>query len=465
MTSQVRGSTSNTNYERDEPALLVVEDDRGLQKQLKWSLEEYQLIVASTRQEALEAVQRHQPLVVLQDLGLPPDDEGVSEGFAALKEILRIAPATKIIVVTGRADRESALKAVRLGAYDFFQKPLDIDVLKLMLDRAFRMGLLERENRRLADEAMRSRIEGVVAGDDAMQKLCAVLEKVAPADVTVLLSGESGTGKEVLARALHRLSARRGSRCVAINCAAIPESLLESELFGYEKGSFTGAHKRMLGKVEVANGGTLFLDEIGDMPPALQAKLLRFLQERVIERIGGREEIPVDVRVVCATNRSLEELIATGKFREDLYYRLREVSLRVPPLRERIGGVMPLARFFIQRFSAELDRPVRGFAADALAAMEAYSWPGNVRELENRIKTGVVMAEGSLLTGADLGLAEVSRQEIALELREVRAAAERSAVQRALALSDNNLSRAADLLGISRPTLYDLLGKLNIQPS
>jgi len=451
--------------EKHRPTLLVVEDDAGLQKQLKWSLDDYEVVFAATRQEAVAALRRYEPAVVLQDLGLPPDPEGVTEGFEALKEILTIAPATKVIVVTGNADRDNALHAVRYGAYDFYQKPIDVEVLKLILGRAYRIAALEAENRKLVALAEHSPIEGIIAADEATLKLCRMVEKVAPADISVLILGESGTGKELFARALHNLSPRSQGRFVAINCAAIPENLLESELFGHERGAFTGAHKQTQGKVELASGGTLFLDEIGDMPAPLQAKLLRFLQERVVERVGGREEIPVDVRVVCATNQDLDQRIRDGLFREDLYYRIGEVTLRVPPLRERIGGIAVLAQVFLQRFASAHGRSIRGFAPDALAAIESYRWPGNVRQLENKIKTAVVMADGNVIRATDLGLQQGSADEMGLNLREVRTRAERQAVQQALALSDGNISRAAELLGITRPTLYDLLGKLGLKDS
>jgi len=450
--------------EDDKATLLVVEDDPGMQKQLKWSLDDYALAFATTRQEAVAALRRHEPRVVLLDLGLPPDEEGVTEGFEALKEILSIAPQTKVIVVTGNADRDNALHAVRYGAYDFYQKPIDIDILKLIIDRAFRIAVLEVENRRLTTLAEQSPIEGIIAADEATLKLCRIVEKIAPADISVLILGESGTGKELFARAVHNLSPRRKGRFIAINCAAIPENLLESELFGHEKGAFTGAHKQTIGKVELASGGTLFLDEIGDMPAPLQAKLLRFLQERVVERIGGREEIPVDVRVVCATNQDLEALIQSGAFRQDLFYRIGEVSLNVPPLRDRHGGIAVLAQVFLRRYSSEQGKALRGFSTDALAAIESYRWPGNVRELENKVKTAVVMSDGPLVTAADLGLKE-GDADLLLNLREVRARAERQAVQQAMALADGNISKASELLGITRPTLYDLLEKLGLKAS
>jgi len=443
--------------------LLVVEDDVGLQKQLRWSLDGYEMAFASRREEALAALRRFEPQVVLQDLGLPPDAAGTAEGLACLADILSISPSTKVIVVTGNADRDGALEAVRRGAYDFYQKPVDLEVLRLIIDRAFRMASLEDENRRLARLAHQSPVEGLIASDETMLRLCRTLEKVAPTDVTVIILGESGTGKELIARALHKLSGRKEGRFVAINCAAIPETLLESELFGHEKGAFTGAHRQTAGKVELADGGTLFLDEIGDMPASLQAKLLRFLQERVIERVGGRQEIPVDVRVVCATNQDVSALIAEGRFREDLYYRVSEVSLQVPALRERKADLVVLAKVFLQRFSRQFGTDVRGYSRDALAALEQYPWPGNVRELENRIKGAVILAEGPLVTSEELGLEPRTNDVLAYSLREIRAKAERQAIISALAASGENLSRAADLLGVSRPTLYDLMAKLDIR--
>jgi len=454
MTAAAAGTTG--------AAVLVVEDDAGLAKQLKWSLADYEAAFAENRAEAIAALRRHEPSVVLLDLGLPPDAEGVTEGFETLREILSLAPQTKVIVVTGNADRDNALKAVRFGAFDFYQKPVDLEVLKLIVERAARMAALERENRRLAMLPERSPISGIIAADDSMLKLCRTIEKVAPTDISVLLLGESGTGKELLARALHDLSERRKHRFVAINCAAIPENLLESELFGHERGAFTGAHKQTIGKIEVASGGTLFLDEIGDMPMPLQGKLLRFLQNRMIERIGGRQEIPVDVRVVCATNRNPKEMIAEQRFREDLFYRISEVTLEVPPLRQRGGDVIVLAQALLNRYAQEFGRPVRGFAPEALQAIEHYAWPGNVRELENRIKSAVIMGDGKLLTAADLNLAPAAADGAFFTLREVRAEAERKAIAHALAVSDGNVSAAASRLGISRPTLYDLMERLGL---
>jgi two-component system NtrC family response regulator len=444
--------------------LLVVEDDPGLQSQLKWCFADYDVLVAEDRETALAQLRRHEPPVVLQDLGLPPDAEGVTEGFLALEETLALLPSTKVIVVTGHGDQENAVRAVGLGAYDFYQKPVDTDTLQLLVERAYHIHELERQNQRLLQERGASPLDGVVASSEQMLQVCRMIEKVAPTDATTLLLGESGTGKEVLARALHSLSRRINKGFVAINCAAIPENLLESELFGYERGAFTGAVKQTPGKIEHADGGTLFLDEIGDMPLALQAKLLRFLQERVVERVGGREEIPVDVRVVCATNQNLDVAIREGRFREDLYYRISEITIRIPPLRERDGGCrILLARTLLERFAGQHRRVFRGFSPDAQNAIENYAWPGNVRELENKLKGAVIMAEGRYVTAADLGLANAGEQQPNVNLREIRREAETLAIRNALAYSDGNISKTAQLLGVTRPTLYDLLEKYGIQ--
>src|SRR6185369_1824839 len=407
-------------------------------------------------------MRRHEPQVVLQDLGLPPDPDGVTEGMATLQELVQLDPRVKVIVVTGRADRDSAVRAVGLGASDFYSKPVDIEVLKLIVQRDFQIAGLESENLRLRQVVAASPLEGIIATDESMQKVCRIVEKVAPSDVSVLLLGESGTGKEVIARAIHARSERKDKRFVAINCAAIPEQLLESELFGFEKGAFTGAVRQTAGKVETAEGGTLFLDEIGDMPLALQSKLLRFLQGRVIERIGGRQEIPVNVRVVCATNRDLKQLIEEQRFRQDLYFRISEVVVNVPALRERRGGPTVLAHAMLRKFAGH-GRPRRGFTEEAIAAMEGYEWPGNVRELENKVKTALIMAEGPMVTAEDLGLKEALDGGLLFNLKEVRTRAERQAIQQALAITDRNVSRTAELLGVSRPTLYDLMDKYGIR--
>ncbi len=443
--------------------ILLVEDDPGLQKQLKWSLGDYELVLATDRDSAIAQLRRHEPAVVLLDLGLPPDADGASEGLAALQQILSLVPITKVIVVTGNLDRSNAVKAIQLGAYDFFQKPFDPDVLALMIARALHVHALEVENRLLLVQKGGSALSGLITSSESMLKVCRTVEKVAPANATVLLLGESGTGKEVLARAVHELSPRVGKRFVAINCAAIPDTLLESELFGYEKGAFTGAAKQTIGKIEYANEGTLFLDEIGDLPMPLQAKLLRFLQERVIERLGGRGEIPVDVRVVCATHRDLAGMIREGGFREDLYYRLSEIAIQIPPLRERPGDAVLLAQAFLERNAREMGRGIKGFTADALAALEAHGWPGNVREMENMIKRATIMADGTQITAADLGLDDGPIELQPFNLRQAREHAERLAVSRALAHSEGNIAQAAELLGVTRPTLYDLMAKIGIK--
>jgi two-component system NtrC family response regulator len=449
----------------DKPRLLIVEDDVGLQKQLKWRFDSYEVLQAGTRAEAVALMRRFEPPVVLQDLGLPPDPDGVSEGMATLQELLQLEPRAKIIVVTGRADRESAVKAVGLGAWDFYSKPVDTDVLDLILQRAFHIAGLEAENLRLRTAALASPLEGIIATDESMQKVCRIVEKVAPTSVSVLLLGESGTGKELVARAIHARSDRAARRFVAINCAAIPEQLLESELFGFEKGAFTGAVRQTVGKVEGAEGGTLFLDEIGDMPLTLQAKLLRFLQGRVIERVGGRQEIPVDVRVVCATNQDLAALIASQKFRQDLYYRISEVSIQLPPLRQRAGDAVVLAQAILRRIAGQQPRAPRGFTEQALVAIRRYEWPGNVRELENKVKAASIMASGPLIDASDLGLDDHTGQFAFLNLKAVRTQAERQAVQQALMQVAGNVSQAAELLGITRPTLYDLMDKYGCRDS
>ena len=448
-----------------KPRLLVVEDDEGLQRQLRWAYDDYEVLVASDRDAAVSLVRAAEPPVVTLDLGLPPDPDGVSEGFAALEKILTLRPETKVIVASGHGARESALRAIASGAYDFYQKPVDIDQLGLIVRRAFQLYEIECENRRLESEVGESRtvLGTMVTAAPEMAKVARTIERVADADVSVMLLGASGTGKELLARGLHQQSRRRGGGFVAINCAAIPENLLEAELFGYEKGAFTGAVKTTEGKIELAHGGTLFLDEVGDIPLPLQVKLLRFLQERVIERIGGRRPIPVDTRIVCATHRNLEEMIAAGTFREDLYYRLAEIVVRIPALAERPGDAALLAKHFLARFSREMNPQVKGFAPGALAAVEKWHWPGNVRELENRLKRAVIMAEGKLVSAEDLDLTAPGEERLPVNLKAAREATDRAVIRRALAQTDNNISGAAKLLGISRPTLYDLLKQYGLQ--
>jgi len=443
--------------------LLVVEDDPGLQDQLRWCFDRYEVVMAGNRMSALEQVRRHRPPVVTLDLGLPPDADGISEGLATLEEIVAASPDTKVIVVTGQNDRENAVRAVGSGAYDFYYKPIDPVILGLIVNRAYRVRELELENRELMQQKVDHPVEGVVACSPEMVKVCRTVEKVAPSNATILILGDSGTGKELCARSLHSLSPRASNRFIAINCAAIPENLLESELFGYEKGAFTGAVRQTPGKIEYANSGTLFLDEVGDLPMSLQAKLLRFLQERVVERIGGREEIPVDVRVVCATHQDLQEKIRTGTFREDLYYRISEISVQIPALKERRGDILLLARMFLDRFNREQGGNLRGFSKDALAAMEAYGWQGNVRELMNRVKRAVIMAEGKQVTVKDLELDEVGVTPAEFSLRVVREQAERHAISRALSHANGKITDAAELLGISRPTMYDFIRKFNLK--
>ena len=445
--------------ETDLPVLLIVEDDEGLQRQLKWAYEGYRIIVAGDRASAVEALRLHEPAVVTLDLGLPPDPDGTAEGFATLTEMLALKPDTKIVVASGHGARESALKAVALGAYDFYRKPIDIDELGLIVARAFHLHGIEAENRKLEQSAASTVLGSIITAAPEMQKVARTIERVASTDASVMLLGASGTGKELLARAVHEQSGRSSGPFVAINCAAIPENLLEAELFGYERGAFTGAVKSNVGKVELAEGGTLFLDEVGDIPLALQVKLLRFLQERVIERIGGREPIAVDTRIVCATHQDLEGMIADGRFRDDLYYRLAEIVVKIPSLAERSGDSVLLARHFVNRFAREMNPKVQGLSPDALAAIDSHGWPGNVRELENRIKRAVIMADGKLVCAADLDLAgsESGSEELMINLRAAREIADRKAIRQALSRTDNNISGAAKLLGISRPTLYDLL--------
>lgn len=443
--------------------ILIVEDDEGVARQFKWALADCEVAQAGNREDALAEFRRLRPPVVVLDLGLPPDADGVTEGMATLEALLTMAPDTKIIVATGNESREVALRAVQLGAYDFHNKPVDLEVLRLMIARAAKLHAIETENRRLEEMTARSAVDGIVASSPQMTRILRTVEKIAPTDVAVLLLGESGTGKEVLAHAIHRMSNRSKKPFVAINCAAIPETLLESELFGHEKGAFTGAIKQTIGKIEGANGGTLFLDEIGDVPLPMQVKLLRFLQDQVVERVGGHKPIQIDVRIVCATNQDLDHLIGTGRFREDLYYRLNEVRVTVPALRERDGDPVLLANYFLKKFNQQFDRQLKGFGSDALTAIAVHPWRGNVRELENRVKRAVVMAEGLAITAADLELAPAELPYGSLDLREARSRAERGVVQMALAQSSGNLSRASKLLGISRPTLYGLLEGLNLE--
>ncbi len=446
--------------------LLVVEDDQGLQAQLKWAYDDFEVVIAGDRDAALAALRSDEPAVVTLDLGLPPDPDGTSEGFAVLDAIMALKPDTKVIVASGHGARESALQAIDRGAYDFYQKPVDIDALGLIVRRAFALHEIEAENRRLAAKVAEDKtvLGSMITAAPEMAKVARTIERVANTNVSVMLLGASGTGKELLARGLHDASDRREGGFVAINCAAIPETLLEAELFGHEKGAFTGAVKSTEGKIEQAHGGTLFLDEVGDIPLPLQVKLLRFLQERTIERIGGRSAIPVDTRIVCATHQDLEAMIAAGTFREDLFYRLAEIVVKIPTLAERPGDAVLLAKAFLQRFASEMNPSVKGYAPDALAAIDGWSWPGNVRELENRVKRAVIMTDGKMIGAEDLDLASEAAEEsiCALNLKSARERSDRAVIRHALARSEGNISSTAKLLGISRPTLYDLIKQYDL---
>jgi two-component system NtrC family response regulator len=437
--------------------LLIVEDDKGLQRQLRWAFEKYEVLPATDQRSALEVVSAEWPPVVLLDLGLPPDPDGPTVGLAILEEILSVAPETKVIMMTGQAGRAHAVQAVARGAYDFYQKPVEINVLSLIVDRAYALYDLENEHQKIMSAAADGTIQGVITVNPKMQNVLEKVGKFARSDVTALILGESGTGKELIARGIHELSSRRTHRFVVINCAAIPDQLLESELFGHEKGAFTGAVKTTKGKVELADGGTLFLDEVGDLSLHLQAKILRFLQERVIERVGGREQIQVDVRVISATNKDLSSAIVDREFREDLYYRLSEVTVEIPALRERPDDAIVIANHFLQEFAREQGRAAPTFSSDALVAISGHAWPGNVRELQNRIKSAVVTGRGNKIAAEDLDLSPPGDTPTAEPLKEARDRAERHSIKNALLLANGNVSQAAKILKISRPKLYDLL--------
>lgn len=438
--------------------LLIVDDDAGIRKQLKWAFDDFATVECGDRQSALAAAEAMPPALVLLDLGLPPDADGPAEGLAALSELLLCVPDAKIIVMTGQKERSYAVEAVARGAYDFYAKPLDIDELTLIVRRARSLFELEAEHRALQSDAARTGLPGLITGNRRLREIAEQIARLARTDVSVLIRGESGTGKELLSRGVHSLSRRAKGPFIAINCAAIPENLLESELFGHEKGAFTGAHKTTIGKVEQAHEGTLLLDEIGDLPLALQAKLLRVLQDRVIERVGGRRLIEVDFRLVAATNRDLALAIREGSFREDLYYRIGEAEVTIPPLRERPEDAVLIARKFLESWSHEQEVPNPGFTGDALAAITQYAWPGNVRELQSRIKRAVACADGRI-TARDLDLAVGAGEPELRTLKGARRVAEREAIARAMAEGDGNISEAARLLDVSRPTLYQLLNE------
>lgn len=458
--------TLNTqhSFPMNKPKLLIAEDDEDLRTQMKWALtQDYEVFLAEDRSSALEVLKMERPAVVTLDLGLPPRPEGVEEGFLALGEMLELNPLTKVIIITGQGEKDNALKAIGLGAYDFFSKPIQIDELKVVLRRAFHLVQLEHENRELQQRLREEGFEGMLGASTKVQEVFSSIRKVATTDVSVLIVGESGTGKELVARAIHRQSSRKEFPFVVINCGAIPENLLESELFGHEKGSFTGAHIQRKGRFEMAQGGTLFLDEIGELPLLLQVKLLRFLQEQKIERIGGREEIPIDARVLAATNRDLKQALDDGKFREDLYYRLGVVTIILPPLREREEDILVLAMALLQRYSDENKKKITGFTKPAIRAIETHNWPGNIRELENRIKRAVIMAEGSKIAPEDLELVSPFKKYEGHGLREARESLERDFIERAIARNKGNITQVASELGLSRPTLYELMEKLGMK--
>jgi two-component system NtrC family response regulator len=446
-----------------KPKLLIIDDDENIRTQMKWALaQDYEVFLAGERAGALEVLAKESPCIVCLDLGLPPDARGVSEGFRILSEIRKRDALIKVIVVTGRDEKEHALRGIDEGAYDFFCKPVQIDDLKVVLKRAVHVSILERENRESQYAPNTGGFEGILGTSPQMQKVFATIRKVATTDATVLILGESGTGKELVARAIHRLSTRRERPFVTINCGAIPENLIESELFGHEKGSFTGAHMQRKGRIESAQAGTLFLDEIGDLPLPLQVKLLRFLQEQTLVRIGGREEISIDARTLAATNADLNNAMQQGSFREDLYFRLSVVVIALPPLRERSEDIGLLAKSFLDRFAPQAGRKVKGFSPQAMKALESHHWPGNVRELENRVKRAVIMADGPKLTPADLSMDSPHTGFAGQKLKDARELLEREMVQRALSRNKGNITQAAAELGISRPTLYELMDKLGI---
>jgi two-component system, NtrC family, response regulator len=443
--------------------LLIVDDDEDLRTQMKWALTaDYNVYLAEDRQSAIAIINKEQPAVVTLDLGLPPNPAGVEEGFAILDHILDNYSHTKVIIITGRGEKEHALRAVEKGAYDFFYKPIQLDELKVVLRRAFHVSQLEHEQREMRHRLSGDTFEGMIGTSTQMQDVFSTIRKVATTDAPVLIRGESGTGKELVARAIHRLSIRESKHFIPINCSAIPENLIESELFGHEKGTFTGAHAQRKGRFEMAEGGTLFLDEIGDLPLILQTKLLRFLQEKTIERVGGREQIEVDTRVLAATNRDLEEAMKNATFRDDLYYRLSVINISLPALRERNADVVLLAKTFLDRYTSETRKKIKGFSSEAIEAIESYSWPGNVRELENRIKRAVIMSEGKKITLEDLEMKAVAGKKELIMLKDAREILEKGLILKAIARNENNLTKAASELGISRPTLYDLMEKLGI---
>jgi len=443
--------------------LLIIDDDEDLRTQMKWALTgDYDIYLAEDRPSAIALINKEQPAVITLDLGLPPNPAGVEEGFAVLDHILDEYGHTKVIIITGRGEKEHALRAVGKGAYDYFYKPIELDELKVVLKRAFHVSQLEQEQRDLRQRLSGDTFEGMIGTSSKMQDVFSAIRKVATTDAPVLIRGESGTGKELVARAIHRLSIRASRPFIPINCSAIPENLIESEFFGHEKGTFTGAHVQRKGRFEMAEGGTLFLDEIGDLPLTIQVKLLRFLQEKTIERVGGREQIEVDTRILAATNRDLEEAMRKSVFRDDLFYRISVINISLPPLRERSADIVLLAKTFLDRYANESRKKIKGFNSQVIETLERYPWPGNVRELENRIKRAVIMSEGKKITLEDLEMQSVAGVKENILLKDAREHLEKELILKAIARNENNLTKAASDLGISRPTLYDLMQKLGI---
>ena len=449
-----------------KPGVLIVDDDEEIREQLRWALEDtYAVHLAGSPREALASMKRDRPALVTLDLGLPPRPEAAVEGLALLEALLAVDRLTKVVVLTGNSERATALQAIQRGAYDFMPKPVHLETLKLILGRAAYVAQLEQDNRRLQQQAMQEGFQGLIGTSRPMQQLFETVRRVAGSDLAVLIAGESGTGKELVARAVHRESPRREAPFVAINCGAIPEQLLESELFGHERGAFTGAHQQRKGRIELAQGGTLFLDEIGELPLALQVKLLRFLQEQQIERVGGREAIAVDTRIVAATNLNLTDALERGTFRKDLFYRLSVVQIQVPPLREREEDAVFLAQAFLLKYGEQLNARVTGLSEEAREAIRAYAWPGNVRELENRIKRAAVMAQGTTLQPEDLELSAAPAPAAYLTLREARSQFEKQLIRQALARTSGNVTRAAEELGISRQALHESMHKYGLDKS
>ena len=442
------------------PSLLLVDDSQEILEQMKWGLKSsYRIFEADHRAAAVDILQRDKISLVTLDLGLPPDGGGVTEGLTALEQLLVVNPQVKVVVITGNQDRANALKAIQLGAYDFMEKPVDLEVLKIVLQRAVYLAGLEKENQQLLKREEKRGFPEIIGSSPVMAKVFDTIRRVAGSDISVLIVGESGTGKELVARAIHQQSHRKDGPFIAINCGAIPETLLESELFGHEKGAFTGAHLQRRGRIESAQGGTLFLDEIGEISPALQVKLLRVLQERSIERVGGRVEIPVDTRVLAATNMDLQIALKDGRFREDLYYRLNTVTITVPPLRERGADIGMLSKSLLQRYAEEVKKKISGFTREGLMSLDQYQWPGNIRELENRIRRAVTLTDNPRIAPEDLDLPDPDENQTGLTLKEARDTVEKRVIEQTLAKTGGNITKAATILDVSRPTLHDLISR------